>query len=74
MEAKDLAGFHAAENGGVQLHYYSQVVAHAGVFAAPLMETIIDSLCVDCTEEDRQRLTVLKQSLIWQMTMGGMKL
>jgi hypothetical protein len=58
----------------VQLHYYSQVVAHAGVFAAPLMETIIDSLCVDCTEEDRQRLTVLKQSLIWQMTMGGMKL
>jgi hypothetical protein len=74
MDARDLAGFHAGTNGGVQLHYYSQVVAHAGVFAAPLMESIIDNLCVDCTEADRQRLTVLKQSLVWQMTMGGMKL
>ncbi|MEP7211588.1 MAG: hypothetical protein ABI791_00835 [Acidobacteriota bacterium] len=74
MEAKDLAGFHAGADGGVQLHYYSQVIAHAGVFAAPLMETIIDSLCIDCTDADRQRLTVLKQSLVWQMTMGGMKL
>ena len=46
----------------------------AGVFAAPLMESIIDNLCIDCTEADRQRLTVLKQSLVWQMTMGGMKL
>lgn len=74
MGENDLSGFHAGADGGVQLHYYSQVVAHAGVFAAPLMETIIDKLCIDCNETDRQRLTVLKQSLVWQMTMGGMKL
>ena len=48
MDESDLAGFHAGADGGVQLHYYSQVVAHAGVFAAPLLETIIDKLCIDC--------------------------
>ncbi|HMJ08014.1 MAG TPA: hypothetical protein VK468_03355 [Pyrinomonadaceae bacterium] len=69
-----LAAFHAAADGSVQLHYYSQVIAHAGVFAAPLLQTIIEALCVDCSETDRQRLNVLKQSLMWQMTMGGMKL
>jgi len=74
MGESDLAGFHAGADGGVHLHYYSQVVAHAGVFAAPLLETIIDKLCIDCNEADRQRLAVLKQSLVWQMTMGGMKL
>lgn len=74
MDSVSLTGFHAGADGGVQLHYYSQVVAHAGVFAVPLLQSIIDNLCVDCTEADRQRLTVLKQSLAWQMTMGGMKL
>jgi len=74
MEAEALAGFHASHAGGVQLHYYSQVVAHAGVFALPLMQSIIENLYIDCTDSDRQRLTVLKQSLVWQMTMGGMKL
>jgi hypothetical protein len=74
MDAEDLTGFHAGADGAVRLHYYSQVIAHAGVFAAPLMEKIIDNLCIDCTDSDRQRLKVLKQSLVWQMTMGGMKL
>lgn len=74
MDGEALAHFHSNESGVVHLHYYSQVVAHAGVFAAPLLQSIIDSLCIDCNETDRQRLNILKQSLTWQMTMGGMKL
>jgi hypothetical protein len=58
----------------LQLHYYSQVVAHAGLFAVPLLEAIIEKLALDCSEEDKKRLGVLKQTLTWQRTLGGMRL
>jgi hypothetical protein len=66
--------FHAGRNNEVHLHYYSQVIAHAGPFAVPLLDSVIDELCVECTDTERQRLQVLKQSLMWQGTMGGMRL
>ena len=73
-EADDVSRFHFDGNGRVHLHYYSQVVSAAGQFAIPLLDSIIDQLCVSCTEAESQRLQVLKQSLMWQGTMGGMKL
>lgn len=66
--------FHMDENNALQIHYYSQVVSHAGPFAVSLLESIIDGLAEDCSEQDRQRLTVLKQTLGWQRTMDGMRL
>lgn len=66
--------FHTDENDCLQIHYYSQIVAHAAAFAAPLLEAIIEQLSLDCTETDRQRLGVLKQTLSWQRTLGGMRL
>jgi len=70
-----LLEFHRApEGGGVRLHYYSQVVAHAGPFAVPLIEAVIEQLETACTREERQRLCVLKSSLVWQRTLGGARL
>lgn len=66
--------FHSDENDCLQIHYYSQIVAHAGLFAVPLLEAIIEQLSLDCSESDKQRLGVLKQTLTWQRTMGGMRL
>lgn len=66
--------FHIDENGSTQLHYYSQIVAHAGNFAVPLLESIIDALLPGCSDADRLRLGLLKQTLTWQRTMGGMRL
>lgn len=74
IEAADVKRFHADENECLQIHYYSQIVAHAGLFAVPLLEAIIEQLSLDCTGEERKRLGVLKQSLAWQRTMGGMRL
>ena len=74
MDTKAVKEFHRDEKGATQLHYYSQVVAHAGHFAVPLLESIIDTLLRDCSGSDRQRLALLKQTLTWQRTMGGMKL
>ena len=74
IEAAEVKRFHADENECLQIHYYSQIVAHAGLFAVPLLESIIEQLTLDCSEQDRQRLGVLKQTLLWQRTMSGMRL
>ena len=66
--------FHRNAAGRVQLHYYSQVITHAGPFAVPLIEGIIEQLEAACTPEERQWLCVLKKSLIWQRTLGGVHL
>ncbi|HYY41115.1 MAG TPA: hypothetical protein VE775_00195, partial [Pyrinomonadaceae bacterium] len=66
--------FHRDATGRVQLHYYSQVVAHAGAFAVALVEAIIAQLEAGCAAEERQRLCVLKKSLVWQRTLGGVRL
>ena len=74
IEAAEVKRFHSDENECLQIHYYSQVVAHAGLFATPLLEAIIEQLSLDCSDDDKKRLGVLKQSLAWQRTMGGMRL
>lgn len=66
--------FHRSAEGGLQLHYYSQVIAHAGPFGVPLIEAIIEQLEPACTPDERQRLCVLKKSLVWQRTLGGVRL
>lgn len=74
IERDEIKKFHADENDCLQIHYYSQIVAHAGLFAVPLLEAIIDQLSLSCSDSDRQRLGVLKQTLAWQRTLGGMRL
>ena len=74
IEADEIKKFHTDASDCLQIHYYSQVVAHAGLFAMPLLETIIEELSLDCSDSDKQRLGVLKQTLAWQRTLGGMRL
>ena len=74
IETGEVKKFHTDENDCLQIHYYSQIVAHAGLFAVPLLEAIIEQLSLDCSAEDEKRLGVLKQTLAWQRTMGGMRL
>ncbi|NNE97861.1 MAG: hypothetical protein HKN25_02440 [Pyrinomonadaceae bacterium] len=72
---EDVRHFHRDENGRLQIHYYSQIIGHAGNFGVPLLESIIEGLGENgCSDEDKKRLGVLKQSLAWQRTIGGMRL
>jgi hypothetical protein len=66
--------FHKQTDGGLQLHYYSQIITHAGMFSVPLIEAILEQLEPRCSPPERQRLCVLKQALVWQRTVGGMRL
>ena len=74
IEQSEVKKFHTDANDCLQIHYYSQIVAHAGLFAAPLLEAIIEQLKLDCSGDDAKRLNVLKQALAWQRTVGGMRL
>jgi hypothetical protein len=74
LPEQDVLGFHKDPDGRLQLHYYSQVITHAGAFGVPLMEAIIEQLDPACAPEEQQRLRVLKQALVWQRTVGGMRL
>ena len=74
MPDEDVASFHRDAGGRVRLHYFSQVVTHAGPFAGPLVEAVIEQLEPALETAERQRLCVLKQTLVWQRTVGGMRL
>lgn len=74
LDDKEVKRFHEDRRGGLQLHYYSQVLTHARLFALPLLEAIIEQLEPLCSEQERGRLCVLKKSLVWQRTMNTMRL
>ena len=74
MERDQVIKFHTDQTGILQIHYYSQIIAHAGLFAVSLIESIVDQLSENASSEDQNRLNVLKHALAWQRTVGGMRL
>ncbi len=74
LSSAEMLKFHRAADEALQLHYYSQVMTHAGAFAVSLLEAIIDQLNPHCAPQEKQRLCVLKKSLAWQRTMGALRL
>jgi hypothetical protein len=74
LGAEEVFEFHRGAGGAVQLHYFSQALTHAGAFAVPLVESVIAQLEPACEPAERQRLCVLKKSLIWQRTLGQLRL
>ncbi|HEX8707759.1 MAG TPA: hypothetical protein VF723_05815 [Pyrinomonadaceae bacterium] len=74
LAEEELGRFHLDADGHVHLHYYSQIITHAGAFSVSLIEGILEQLEPLCQPADRQRLCVLKQALLWQRTVGGMRL
>jgi hypothetical protein len=74
MPGADVLKFHRDGAGHLRLHYFSQVVSHAGAFALPLLEAVLEQLEAGATAGERQRFCVLRKSLAWQRTMGGVRL
>jgi hypothetical protein len=74
MADEEVLKFHRDAAGTLRLHYYSQVVAHAGANALPLLEAMLEQLEAGASAEERQRFCVLRKSLVWQRTMGGVRL
>jgi hypothetical protein len=66
--------FHLSAEGRLRLHYFSQILAHAGLSAVSLIEAILEQLEKLCADGERQRLCVLRKSLVWQRTLGSVRL
>lgn len=71
---EEAIAFHRDAAGQLRLHYFSQVVAHAGPFALPLLEAVLEQLEANAGPEERQRFCVLRKSLSWQRTLSGVRL
>jgi hypothetical protein len=73
MTGEDVSAFHRDGEGTLQIHYYSHITTHAGLFAFQLLTAIVDQLDRLTTEGERARLGVLRKALVWQQTIGKMK-
>lgn len=70
MDDSDVAKFHTDADGSVRLHYYSQIVTNAGSFAVPLLESVIGRVGESFSDNERTRLSVLKNTLVRNRTIG----
>ncbi len=73
MTTDEVRAFHHDTMGALHLSYYPAIMTHAGAFAYPLLEAIVDQLEGLTTERERTRLNVLRRALAWQQTVGGIK-
>jgi hypothetical protein len=75
LDKDEIRRFHCLPDG-ISLNYYGHVMSGIGSFGIPLIERIIENLSVlaECTEEDQNKLAVLRRSLVWQRTVGQMRL
>lgn len=73
MSSEEVFAFHQNDSGSVHLTYYAHLTTHAGDFAFPLMSAIVDQLEPLTNAAECARLKVLRRTLAWQKTIGGIR-
>lgn len=73
MTADEIRQFHLEKNGSVKIAYFPQVVAQAKDFAFQLLNAVADQLEGLFDERECARLSVLRRTLNWQQTVGGIR-
>jgi hypothetical protein len=73
MTADEVCVFHQDKKQAMQLGYYPHVTTHAGDFAFPLVSAIVDQLEPLISAAECARLQVLRRTLAWQQTVGGIR-
>ena len=73
MTEAELRAFHHTANGVIEVHYYTHITTHAGLFAFALLDEIANQLEPLTTESERARLNVLRRTLAWQQTIGKLR-
>ncbi len=73
MTADEVRAFHQDKNQAMQLGYYAHVTTHAGDFAFPLVSAIVGQLEQLASAAECARLQVLRRTLAWQQTVGGIR-
>ena len=73
MTTDEVLAFHQDKNNAIQLGYYAHVTTHAGDFAFSLISAIVDQLELLTSPAECARLKVLRRTLAWQQTVGGIR-
>jgi hypothetical protein len=73
MTADEVREFHLDKNTAVQFAYYAHLTTHAGDFAFQLISAICDQLEPLANAAECARLKVLRRTLAWQQTVGGIR-
>jgi hypothetical protein len=73
MTASEVRAFHQDKSQAVQFAYYAHVTTHAGDFAFQLISAICDQLEPLANVAECARLKVLRRTLAWQQTVGGIR-
>jgi hypothetical protein len=73
MAESEVREFHQDKTGNVQLGYYAHVTTHAGDFAFQLLSAVADQLDGLLGVSERARLNVLRRTISWQQTVGGIR-
>src|SRR5215210_6745972 len=73
MGDDEVYAFHQNGSSAVHLGYYAHVATHAGDFAFPLVSAIVDQLEQLSSTTECARLRVLRRTLAWQHTVGGIR-
>ena len=66
MAEPEVRSFHTGRDGGLALHYYSQVITHARQFGPQLLLAALDQLEFLFEDTSKAEITVLRRSLTWQ--------
>ncbi len=73
MTADEVHAFHQDKHSTIQFAYYANLMTHAGEFAFPLISAICDELETLADAGQYARLKVLRRSLAWEQTVGGIR-
>ena len=73
LSPEEVHSFHQGADGGIVLAYYPIVATHAGLFAAALLESILDQLDELVSDLQRARLRILRKSLAWQTRVESLR-
>lgn len=73
MTSDEVRAFHQGQNSTVQVTYYAHLTTHAKEFAFQLLSAICDQLEPLANAAEAARLNVLRRTLDWQQTVGGIR-
>lgn len=71
MTSAEMHEFHQDRDAAMRFAYYAHVTTHAGDFAFQLISAICDQLEEVASASQCARLKVLRRTLAWQQTVGG---
>lgn len=71
LDSNQIQTFHHSPNGKLSIGYFARIMQANGLMGSTLLDIIIKKLQDFASENELKKLTLLKQHLNWQQTLGN---